>query len=118
MGAHLISFIIFTLFSCIILTNQSLPWYSLQSGFQCDTKMAAVFSCMRPTTMRSVVQCSISPSGCKPSSVSEICLILPTYTGPLVFKCEFFYNCTIMKRKAQESLESQESADAIFTIVG
>ena len=49
MGAHLIFFIIFTLFSCIILTNQSLPWYSLQSGFQCDTKMAAVFSCMRPT---------------------------------------------------------------------
>ena len=50
MGAHLIFFIIFTLFSCIILTNQSLPWYSLRSGFQCDTKMAAVFSCMRPTT--------------------------------------------------------------------
>ena len=49
MGAHLIFFIIFTLFSCIILTNQSLPWYSLWSGFQCDTKMAAVFSCMRPT---------------------------------------------------------------------
>ena len=49
MGAHLIFFIIFTLFSCIILTNQSLPWYSLRSGFQCDTKMAAVFSGMRPT---------------------------------------------------------------------
>ena len=49
MGAHLIFFIIFTLFSCIILTNQSLPWYSLRSGFQCDTNMAAVFSCMRPT---------------------------------------------------------------------
>lgn len=48
MGAHLIFFIIFTLFSCIILTNQSLPWSSLRSGFQCDTKMAAVFSCMRP----------------------------------------------------------------------
>ena len=48
MGAHQIFFIIFTLFSCIILTNQSLPWYSLWSGFQCDTKMAAVFSCMRP----------------------------------------------------------------------
>ena len=48
MGAHLIFFIIFTLFSCIILTNQSLPWYSLRSGFQCDTKMATVFSCMRP----------------------------------------------------------------------
>ena len=48
MGAHLIFFIIFPLFSCIILTNQSLPWYSLRSGFQCDTKMAAVFSCMRP----------------------------------------------------------------------
>ena len=48
MGAHLIFFIIFTLFSCIILTNQSLPWYSLRSGFQCDTKMAAVFSCMTP----------------------------------------------------------------------
>ena len=48
MGAHLIFFIIFTLFSCIILTNQSLPWYSLRSGFQCDTKMAAVFSYMRP----------------------------------------------------------------------
>ena len=47
MGARLIFFIIFTLFSCIILTNQSLPWYSLRSGFQCDTKMAAVFSCMR-----------------------------------------------------------------------
>ena len=47
MGAHLIFVIIFTLFSCIILTNQSLPWYSLRSGFQCDTKMAAVFSCMR-----------------------------------------------------------------------
>ena len=44
MGAHLIFFIIFTLFSCIILTNQSLPWYSLWSGFQCDTNMAAVFS--------------------------------------------------------------------------
>ena len=51
MGAHLIFFIIFTLFSCIILTNQSLPWYSLRSGFQCDTKMAAVFSCMRPPQM-------------------------------------------------------------------
>ena len=49
MGAHLIFFIVFTLFSCIILTNQSLPWSSLRSGFQCDTKMAAVFSCMRPT---------------------------------------------------------------------
>ena len=49
MGAHLIFFIIFTLFSCIILTNQSLPWSSLRSGFQCDTKMATVFSCMRPT---------------------------------------------------------------------
>ena len=49
MGAHLIFFIIFTLFSCIILTNQSLPWYSLRSGFQCDTNMAAVFSVMRPT---------------------------------------------------------------------
>ena len=48
MGTHLIFFIIFTLFSCIILTNQSLPWYSLRSGFQCDTKMGAVFSCMRP----------------------------------------------------------------------
>ena len=48
MGAHLIFLIIFPLFSCIILTNQSLPWYSLRSGFQCDTKMAAVFSCMRP----------------------------------------------------------------------
>ena len=48
MGAHLIFFIIFTLFSCKILTNKSLPWYSLRSGFQCDTKMAAVFSCMRP----------------------------------------------------------------------
>ena len=48
MGAHLIFFIIFTLFSCIILTNQSLPWYSLRSGFQCDTNMAAVFSGMRP----------------------------------------------------------------------
>ena len=48
MGAHLIFFIIFTLFSCIILTDQSLPWSSLRSGFQCDTKMAAVFSCMRP----------------------------------------------------------------------
>ena len=43
MGAHPIFFIIFTLFSCIILTNQSLPWYSLRSGFQCDTNMAAVF---------------------------------------------------------------------------
>ena len=53
MGAHLIFFIIFTLFSCIILTNQSLPWYSLLSGFQCDTKMAAVFSCMRPPTSKS-----------------------------------------------------------------
>ena len=50
MGAHLIFFIIFTLFSCIILTNQSLPWYSLRSGFQCDTNMAAVFSCMRPVS--------------------------------------------------------------------
>ena len=49
MGAHLIFFIIFTLFSCIILTNQSLPWYSLRSGFPCDTNMAAVFSGMRPT---------------------------------------------------------------------
>ena len=49
MGAHLIFFIIFTLFSSIILTNQSLPWYSLQSGFQCDTNMAAVFSGMRPS---------------------------------------------------------------------
>ena len=49
MGAHLIFFIIFTIFSCIILTNQSLPWYSLRSGFQCDTNMAAVFSVMRPT---------------------------------------------------------------------
>ena len=48
MGAHLIFFIIFTLFSCIILTNQSLPWSSLRSGFQCDTKMATVCSCMRP----------------------------------------------------------------------
>ena len=48
MGAHLIFFIIFTLFSSIILTNQSLPWYSLRSGFQCDTNMAAVFSVMRP----------------------------------------------------------------------
>ena len=48
MGAHLIFFIIFTLFSCIILTKQSLPCSSLRSGFQCDTKMAAVFSCMRP----------------------------------------------------------------------
>ena len=48
MGAHLIFFIIFPLFSCIILTNQSLPWYSLRSGFQCDTNMAAVFSGMRP----------------------------------------------------------------------
>ena len=48
MGAHLIFFIIFPLFSSIILTNQSLPWYSLRSGFQCDTKMAAVFSGMRP----------------------------------------------------------------------
>ena len=47
MGAPLIFFIIFTLFSCIILTNQSLPLSSLRSGFQCDTKMAAVFSCMR-----------------------------------------------------------------------
>ena len=51
MGAHLIFFIIFTLFLCIILTNQSLPWYSLRSGFQCDTKMAAVFSGMRPRVM-------------------------------------------------------------------
>ena len=50
MGAHLIFFIIFTLFSSIILTNQSLPWYSLRSGFQCDTNMAAVFSGMRPTS--------------------------------------------------------------------
>ena len=55
MGAHLIFFIIFTLFSCIILINQSLPWYSLRSGFQCDTKMAAVFSCMRPVTLGGVV---------------------------------------------------------------
>ena len=53
MGAHLIFFIIFTLFSCIILTNQSLPWYSLRSGFQCDTKMAAVFSGMRPQEHKS-----------------------------------------------------------------
>ena len=53
MGAHLIFFIIFTLFSCIILTNQSLPWYSLRSGFQCDTNMAAVFSVMRPTVAKS-----------------------------------------------------------------
>ena len=53
MGAHLIFFIIFTVFSCIILTNQSLPWYSLRSGFQCDTNMAAVFSCMRPTPLKS-----------------------------------------------------------------
>ena len=52
MGAHLIFFIIFTLFSCIILTNQSLPWYSLRSRFQCDTKMAAVFSCMRPLSLQ------------------------------------------------------------------
>ena len=52
MGAHLIFFIIFTLFSCIILTNQSLPWYSLRSGFQCDTNMAAVFSVMRPLGRR------------------------------------------------------------------
>ena len=56
MGAHLIFFIIFTLFSCIILTNQSLPWYSLRSGFQCDTNMAAVFSCMRPVAMRKASQ--------------------------------------------------------------
>ena len=56
MGAHLIFFIIFTLFSCIILTNQSLPWSSLRSGFQCDTKMAAVFSCMRPTGDQKVNQ--------------------------------------------------------------
>ena len=49
-GAHPLFFIIFTLFSCIILTNQSLPWYSLRSRFQCDTNMAAVFSCMRPDT--------------------------------------------------------------------
>ena len=53
MGAHLIFFIIFTLFSCIILANQSLPWYSLWSGFQCDTNMAAVFSCMRPIAFHS-----------------------------------------------------------------
>ena len=59
MGAHLIFFIIFTLFSCIILTNQSLPWYSLWSGFQCDTKMAAVFSCMRPGE----VQLALASSG-------------------------------------------------------
>ena len=52
MGAHLIFFIIFPLFSCIILTNQSLPWYSLRSGFQCDTNMAAVFSGMRPASTR------------------------------------------------------------------
>ena len=51
MGAHLIFFILFTLFSCIILNNQSLPWYSLRSGFQCDTNMAAVFSCMRPNPL-------------------------------------------------------------------
>ena len=57
MGAHLIFFIIFTLFSCIILTNQSLPWYSLRSGFQCDTNMAAVFSAMRPT--RNVVRSGV-----------------------------------------------------------
>ena len=60
MGAHLIFFIIFTLFSCIILTNQSLPWYSLRSGFQCDTKMAAVFSCMRPGTILGVVYVAYS----------------------------------------------------------
>ena len=57
MGAHLIFFIIFTLFSCIILTNQSLPWYSLRSGFQCDTKMAAVFSGMRSH------KTNVAPSG-------------------------------------------------------
>ena len=55
MGAHLIFFIIFPLFSCIILTNQSLPWYSLRSGFQCDTNMAAVFSCMRPSPLVSEI---------------------------------------------------------------
>ena len=54
MGAHLIFFIIFTLFSCIILTNRRLPWYSLRSGFQCDTKMAAVFSCMRPSICKAL----------------------------------------------------------------
>ena len=83
MGAHLIFFIIFTLFSCIILTNQSLPWYSLRSGFQCDTKMAAVFSCMRPVPCihippphRSQQKCCLlvsatpSPSGCTHTATS------------------------------------------------
>ena len=60
MGAHLIFFIIFTLFSCIILTNQSLPWSSLRSGFQCDTKMAAVFSCMRQRPTYSIDYIHIS----------------------------------------------------------
>ena len=76
MGAHLIFFIIFPLFSCIILTNQSLPWYSLRSGFQCDTKMAAVFSGMRPKmrlpvpTMRKYQLGAKIPSGAEPG----ICL--------------------------------------------
>ena len=62
MGAHLIFFIIFPLFSCIILTNQSLTWYSLRSGFQCDTKMAAVFSGMRPEPEVSKVAVSVTVS--------------------------------------------------------
>ena len=73
MGAHLIFFIIFTLFSCIILTNQSLPWSSLRSGFQCDTKMAAVFSCMRPERGTWLNH---------PQS-----MVIDTYTPPHIFFC-------------------------------
>ena len=74
MGAHLIFFIIFTLFSCIILTNQSLPWYSLRSGFQCDTKMAAVFSCMRPLSRKPIG--TVLGSSCLKAGTGKIGLVL------------------------------------------
>ena len=99
MGAHLIFFIIFPLFSCIILTNQSLPWYSLRSGFQCDTNMAAVFSGMRPpafsnrfhkqyrspvtmVTLRQTNQPSVT-EGLPHLSPDYIMLIRPQQTLPL-----------------------------------
>ena len=77
MGAHLIFFINFTFLTCIILTNQSLPWYSLRSGFQCDTNMAAVFSCMRPLT-NDVVESILLIINC----VYKLCL------GPSTLKFE------------------------------
>ena len=87
MGAHLIFFIIFTLFSCIILTNQSLPWYSLRSGFQCDTKMAAVFSCMKPTGMTS----HLAPPGASSSHYCTFCSQYPHLVGTLSSTHHTFY---------------------------